>query len=333
MRIAGVNWTPIRATFADLDEADYASRIATYKSLGFNLLRVWGGAVLEREIFYRHCDQAGLLVWQEMPLSSSGIDNWPPESARAIADLAAVTASYVTRRQHHASLLMWCGGNELQGGHDGGKVGIGRPATGEHPLLARLAEVVAELDPGRRFLPTSACGPRFMADAADYGKGLHWDVHGPWRVEGGSVEAHHAYFAGDDSLLRSEVGVAGASPAPLIRQYAGGFSPVPGTVDNPLWRRTSWWVDWPQYVAETGAEPETLEAFVRWSQQRQADGLRIAAERCLARFPACGGFIIWMGHDAFPCTANTSILDFHGEPKPAAHALAAVIHAHRGDIG
>jgi hypothetical protein len=31
-----------------------------------------------------------------------------------------------------------------------------------------------------------------------------------------------------------------------------------------------------------------------------------------------------MGHDSFPCTANTAVIDFEGEMKPAAHALAAV---------
>jgi len=32
-------------------------------------------------------------------------------------------------------------------------------------------------------------------------------------------------------------------------------------------------------------------------------------------------FIIWMGHDSFPCTANTAIVDYDGVPKPAALAL------------
>ena len=38
----------------------------------------------------------------------------------------------------------------------------------------------------------------------------------------------------------------------------------------------------------------------------------------------CGGFIVWMGHDSFPCTANTSVIDYEGNLKPAALALADV---------
>lgn len=316
--LQGVNWTPIRPCFADVTAGEYQQRIATYVDLGCNVLRVWGGAVLEREEFYDRCDEAGLLVWQEFPLSSSGADNWPPEDPRAIADQAAAAASYIERRQHHASLLLWCGGNELQGTIDGGKVGCGKPVDLSHPLIGRFGEVVQAMDPGRRFLPTSSSGPRFYAVAADFGKGLHWDVHGPWNVD------TEEYWAGDDSLFRSEVGAPGASPADLIRYTAGEMPMLPATRDNALWRRMPWWIDWPQLCQEHGREPGDLDEYVAWSQARQVTGLTRAVGRCKARFPRCGGVILWMGHDCFPCTANTSILDLHGRPKPAALAVGAV---------
>ncbi len=31
--------------------------------------------------------------------------------------------------------------------------------------------------------------------------------------------------------------------------------------------------------------------------------------------------MLWCGHDCFPCATNTSILDFDGNPKPAAEAF------------
>jgi len=34
-----------------------------------------------------------------------------------------------------------------------------------------------------------------------------------------------------------------------------------------------------------------------------------------------GGFIVWMGRGCFPCMANTSFVDFEGNPKPAALTL------------
>jgi len=93
-----------------------------------NLLRVWGGAVLERSVFYELCDEMGLMVWQDLPLSSSGYDNWPPEDQPTIDLASRITASYIERRQHHPSLILWCGGNELQAA-PGRCVGIGTLAA------------------------------------------------------------------------------------------------------------------------------------------------------------------------------------------------------------
>ena len=61
----------------------------------------------------------------------------------------------------------------------------------------------------------------------------------------------------------------------------------------------------------------------------QARALTRALTSCRNRFPGIGGFIIWMGHDSFPCLANTSILDFHGRMKSAAKAIQAVLQSTR----
>jgi beta-mannosidase len=51
------------------------------------------------------------------------------------------------------------------------------------------------------------------------------------------------------------------------------------------------------------------------------------AKSCRDRFPRCGGVLIWMGHDCFPCPANTSIIDIERNPKPAYHSLREVFTA------
>jgi len=231
-----------------------------------------------------------------------------------------ITASYIERRQHHPSLILWCGGNELQAA-PGRCVGIGEPVTNQHPLIAAMRREVDRLDPDRRFVPASSSGPRFTAEACNFGKGLHHDVHGPWRFE--DRKTWEDYWSNDDALFRSEVGCPGAAPASVIREYAADQS-LPGSIDNPLWRHAcAWWLQWDAFLAD-GGDAKELDAYVDWSQKRQADVLALAAEAARDRFPACGGFILWMGHDCFPCPVNTSILDVHGRPKPAARALAEV---------
>jgi beta-mannosidase len=229
-----------------------------------------------------------------------------------------VARSYIRRRRHHASLLLWCGGNELQT-TPAGKPGTGLPLTMAHPMLKRLSEVCADEDPGTRFLPCSSSGPAFVANADDFGQGRHWDVHGPWRIES------EAYWNKDDALFRSETGAPGASPMDILDEYYPDCDLLPIRPDNPYWRRFSWWVDEDAYAEEHGSKPKDISHYVTWSQEHQAKALARALTACLKRFPAIGGMIIWMGHDSFPCLANTSILDFHGRMKPAAREIQAIL--------
>lgn len=319
--LQGFNWTPILPNFADVPESKYRALLTTYHDMGVNILRVWGGAFLEKEWFYRLCDELGILIWQEFPLSSSGIDNWPPEDETSIRDHGAIARSYIARRQHHVSLLCWCGGNELQGDLEGRKTGVGKPVDLSHPLIARQDEVVRAEDPRRRFMPTSSSGPRFSAAAHEFGKGVHWDVHGPWKPEG-SLADWQTYWEGMDALFHAEVGAPGASAADLIERYSGGLPLTPGTYANPLWRRTLWWIEWPEFIREMKREPSSLQEFIDWSQKRQADALETVFRSARGRFPGCGGVIFWMGHDSYPVTANTSVIDFEGRLKPAGERLS-----------
>lgn len=317
--LQGANWVPIRPNYADITESDYRKRLELYSDIGANILRVWGGAVLERECFYDICDELGIMVWQEFPTSSSSLDSIPPEDNAWVSEAEQIAVSYVSRRQHHPSLIIWCGGNELI------NTDPYVPLDHNHAMIGRLGKLVARMDPDRRYLPTSPSGPRVHANDADYGKGVHWDVHGPWKAQGDLDDYWKRYWDGDDALFRSETGSPGASPVDIIRRFQGGCEPMPVSADNPFWKRTfTWWIENEEFARENGRQPETLEEYVEWSRARQARALSIAAESAKRRFPRCGGMIIWMGHDCYPCAANTSIIDFDGNPKPAALALKQI---------
>jgi len=326
--LQGVNFAPLQANYADLTREDYAKQLQQYRDLGLNLFRINACQFLEREWFYDLCDELGLMVWQEFPLTSSGLENWSPEDAESIEEMATIAASFIERRRHHVSLLLWSGGNEQMGDLQGNKTGMGKPCDLSHPMLKRLQEVVAELDPKRRYIPTSPCGPRASADPADFGKGLHWLVHGGFAL--GTLADAEQYWAADDALFRAEVYCPGASPVALIEKYAGDFSTFPANTDNPYWTRlTTWWLDWDRLVAMHGREPQDLAEYVAWSQANQALMISREMQACKARFPRCGGVLMWSGHDTFPLTVNSSLIDFDGNLKPAAPAVAEVWRAGR----
>ncbi|MFH1377952.1 MAG: glycoside hydrolase family 2 TIM barrel-domain containing protein [Planctomycetota bacterium] len=316
--LQGINWTPVRPNSADVTNEQIDRLLETYRDIGCNLLRVWGGAAMETPHFYDRCDELGLMIWQEFPLSSSGVDNNPPTDAPTISRFAETAAIYIDSLKHHPCLILWCGGNELT------KLNSLQPEDDSHPMLTALKSITETRDPGRRFVATSPSGPSFSAMADTFGKSLHWDVHGPWRIVDESMAKQKEFFEKDDSLFRSETGVPGSGSVEIIRKYAGDFNPFPASGENPLWRLSSWWIDWEQAIIELGRQPKNLEDYVHWSQRRQAEALSIAAKATKSRFPKCGGFIVWMGHDCFPCPANTSIIDFEGNMKPAAIALKKI---------
>lgn len=330
--LQGVNFAPLCGNFADLQREDYEKRLKLYQDLGLNLFRINACQFLERQWFYDLCDELGLMVWQEFPLTSSGVDNWPPEDEDSIQAMAEIASSFIQRRRHHVSLLLWSGGNELQGDLEGHKYGMGKPCDANHPMLKRLQEVAQAEDPSHRFIPTSPSGPRAGANPADFGKGLHWDVHG-----GGAMSASYEdalqYWADDDALFRSEVYCSGASPVELIRKYAGVFEVFPPTAANPYWTRlTTWWLDWHRLVKIYGREPGSLEEYVEWSQAQQARMLSMEMKAGKDRFPACGGVLLWSGHDTFPLTINTSLIDFDGNTKPSGIAVSRIWHRAAGKV-
>jgi beta-mannosidase len=253
---------------------------------------------------------------QEFPWCSSGIDNRPPDDPETVARALETARSFIERRAHHPSLILWCGGNELQEVIDGRE----RPLAGTHPLVAALGPLVAAIDPDRRFLPTTPFGPEFSIKPENRGKGLHHCVHGPWKADG-SFEDWAEWWRESDALFHAEAGAPGASPAEMIRRFAGE-PPLPGDASHPAWlHASSWWLQWDEWLA-TGGDPDDLDSYVNWSQEYQLRLLASAWRACRDRFPRCGGFIVWMGHDSFPCPVNTSILDFDGNPKPAASFAA-----------
>ncbi|SDX38406.1 glycoside hydrolase family 2 TIM barrel-domain containing protein [Paenibacillus sp. CF384] len=315
----GVNWVPISPFFGGVTSEQYAHYLGRFKAMNVNVVRVWGGAITEKEDFYAYCDSHGLLVWQEFLQSSSGLNNCPPDNAAFLKELASVSRAAVIEKRSHPSLMAWCGGNELMWENFS-------PVDERHGNIAMLKKLVEELDPGRQFFPSSASGPRFGATEEEFGKGLHHDVHGPWLYLG--EENHYRFFNHNDSLVQTETGTPGASRAERIRVLADRMSPWPPTKENAYWlHRGAWWIQWEQLSDMFGPwdkERDELEQYCQASRYLQLESLRYMAEATRRREPKSSGFMIWMGNEPFANNANTSMLEYDGMPKPVYYAMKKV---------
>ncbi len=315
MFIKGWNWVPMDVLYG-VQRPEKMTRLLTLaRKANVNLLRVWGGGLIEREAFYQLCDRYGILVWQEFIQSSSGIDNRPSEQPAHIEMMFEEARQIIPRKRNHPSLVIWCGGNELMTGDE-------RPLDERHALLAMLRDTVQVLDPLRYWLPTSPSGPSVaysLEKSLSAPQDLH-DVHGPWEHQG--LAKHHALYNGATSLLHSEFGVEGiTNPGTLDRVIAGDHQ-WPVTLENPYWMHLgAWWVKaerWKEIFGEIG----DIQTLARATQFLQADGLRYAVEADRRRKYHNSGTLPWQFNEPYPMAACTSAVDYYAGPKPAYYTVA-----------
>lgn len=313
--IKGWNWVPLDALYGVERPTKLEELLTLAQRAHVNLLRVWGGGLIEKENFYALCDRLGLLVWQEFIQSSSGIDNTPPQDEAFIAMLVREATCIIRRKRNHAALALWCGGNELMSAPD-------KPLDEAHPVLAALRATVARLDPDRHWLPTSSSGPEFsngMETIARNPLGMH-DVHGPWEHQG--LTQHFTLYNAGQSLLHSEFGVEGITNRQALNTVIAPEHQSPINLDNPLWMHlAAWWVKAPMWERVFGAFPD-VETAVRATQFMQADGLRYAIEADRRRKWHNSGTLPWQFNEPFPMAACTSAVDYFARPKPAYYAVA-----------
>ena len=294
----GWNWVPIDACYGPRRDGKLDHLLGLARRAHVNLLRVWGGGLIERADFYDRCDQLGLMVWQEFSLSSSGIDSKPSEDPAYLATLAGDARAIVPRRRNHPSLVLWCGGNEL-------KSSGGRPLDDQEPALAVLRDAVRELDPDRAWLPTSPSGDE--------------EAHGPWEHQG--PEAHYRLHDSSTSLLASELGVEGMTNRRALEALVPAHHRWPTGRENRIYFHLgAWWNNEPLVQTSFGGFAD-LDALRRASQYLQADGLRYAIEANRRRMGQNSGSIPWQMNESYPNGWCTSAIDYRGQPKPAYHAV------------
>ncbi len=313
--IKGWNWVPMDVLYGVERPRKLRRLLTLAQRASVNLLRVWGGGLIEKEAFYNLCDRLGILVWQEFIQSSSGIDNTPPSDPEFVARYAGEARRIIPRKRNHPSLAIWCGGNELT---DADHIPLGD----DHPMLAALKQAVRSLDPDRLWLPTSPSGPLFsnsLENNADSSFDMH-DVHGPWEYQGAAE--HPALYNQGACLLHSEFGVEGITNWKTLQATISAEHRWPVDLENPVWEHLgAWWIKQRTWKAVYGQLPD-IETTVRALQFTQADGLRYAIEANRRRKYHCSGTIPWQFNEPYPMAASTSSVDYYAQPKPAYYAVA-----------
>jgi len=284
--LRGVNWVPVDSLPGRMEDVKYGKLLAMAREMGANFIRVWGGGLREKRVFYDTCDRLGLLVWQEFPFACSFTSGYP-RSQRYVKLVSRECAEIVRLLRNHPSLLMWCGGSELH------------YRKNAH-IINLLKNQVKTHDGTRRFHPVSP-------SAGDSHNWLVW--HGKGNLEDYIVDA---------SPFVSEFGLQAAPARETMEKMLSDKYLWPP--DKKAWEHHN--VEWAKmlkYSRRAGHE-DSLEGFVGATQRMQAHILKTAVERWRRMKFIKGGFAIWQLNEPWP-SVSWSVVDYYCRPKAAYEAL------------
>lgn len=135
--VKGINWMPADILL-DLPPERYRWLLEMARAAGIQMVRIWGGGIIETEEFYKACNELGILVWQDFPIGNQDTPDYP----QAVWEAQVVQTIF--RLRNHPSLALYCGGNEFNPYSYGNATSIG--------ILERSLE---SFDPTRPFRRTS----------------------------------------------------------------------------------------------------------------------------------------------------------------------------------
>ncbi len=298
----GTNWVNPEIFPGFITRERYEELLDLALEANFNLLRVWGGGIVNKEAFYEECNRRGILVWTEFPLACNNYIGTP----EYLQVLEQESASIIKRIRKHPSNAIWSGGNELFNNWSG--------MTDQSLALRLLNSQCFRYDPFTPFIPTSPV----------YGMG---HGHYVFRDLDGKTEVYQ-WMAESKSTAYTEFGMPGPSPVEVLKSIIPEeelFPPMPGTSWETHHAFNAWVGDtWlmKDFLIDYFGEPESLEELVQNGQWIQREGYKCIYEEARRQKPWCSMALNWCYNEPWPTAANNSLINYPAKPKPAFYAVA-----------
>jgi beta-mannosidase len=283
----------------------YAPLVAAMKDVNFNLVRMWGGAIVPPDDLYDLCDEAGILVWQEFQMACA----YYPDDPHYLRILDQESRSIIKRLRSRTSLAFWCGGNELFNFWSG--------MDDQSHALRLLNRNCFDLDRNRPFIPTS---PLMGMGHGNY-------IFYNWKTD----EELFSLFSREHYTAYTEFGVGGMTSTEHIRTFIPEkelFPPARGTSWVTHHALDAWDGDIDTHLTPRSIErylgpSTTLEELCAKSQRLQAIGMQVQYEEARRQKPKCSMAINWCLNEPWPNAANNSLIAWPFHPKPSLATVRA----------
>ncbi len=259
----------------------YRTEVRFLADMNLNMIRVWGGAIPERPEFYNACDEYGMMVFQDLPISGDGNGAWfdpmkkeSQERRQQYPDnhelFIESVIDEIKMLRNHPSLAIWCGGNEW-------------------PAPADIAEVLHhEIMP--KYDNTRYLAP-FSTDTTFTRNYMGGNGDGPY-----NIQEPEYFFTFRSSPFNPELGSVGVPEAAAMRAILDEKDyndfPQVGKQVNSTWEYHKY-LPYGEFI-ERYAKPKTTEEFCDIAQLLNFEQYRALMEGwASSMWNWYTGMIIW----------------------------------------
>jgi beta-mannosidase len=312
--IKGANWVPAHCFPGVIEDRTYEYLVSRAQQANYNMLRIWGGGIYEKDRFYEECDKRGIMVWQDFTNACAE----PPDDDEFFLRNIIEEAEYqVKRLRNHPAIACWCGGNESSSSH---RYEPDRP--GRRLCRYYYRGIVGDLSPFTPYIPGSSHGKSDFGQIQTSGE-THWSMWPRKNSDGYGTYRERLKLV--RTVFNGEICLQGPSPLSSQLQFLdkSDIWPPNDVVDFHVMHHPALPEVHPRFVisqlkaAEQIIGPcDSAESFVSNAMMAHAEMVR--EELGFYRSTKWGnsGAMLWMYNECWPCS-NWANVDFYGAMKPA----------------
>ena len=310
--VKGANFVPADMIIARINRERYRTLIDRALEANFNFLRVWGGGLYESDDFYELCDEYGIMVWQEFIFACA---NYPTTDEKFLKNVKAEVTYQVRRLANHASLVVWCGNNEIEWLTWNLAEGLIHP---DHALFhLHIPRILKEEDPTRYYQASSPISGNNEYPNSD----TLGDQH-PWSIGFDNVDFREyrnmaPRFPNEGGILGPTSIEAMQSCLPQGQKFVNSFA----------WQIHDNGVE--QWFAKSAPDrvitewlnrnprEMSIEEFTYYGGLVQGEGLREYIDNFRRRMFDTSSAVFWMYNDCWPATRSWTIVDYYLNRTPS----------------
>jgi len=321
----GANYIPSDMFIPSVTDNIYKRVINDAISANMNMLRVWGGAIYEKDIFYDLCDEKGILVWQDF-MFACGLQ--PGDSAH-LQNIKNEAEYNVKRLRNHPSLAIWCGDNENWIAWYKWRWDKHYSKTDSATIwsdykkinLEILPNAVKEFDGQLTYWSSSPSDGFGLLPTRKRGDEHDWTV---W-----FAQKPFSNFYNNLPRFVSEYGMQSYSSRKTMETFS--IAEDWGMDTKIMRHRQRCNLNWIKagmdgndmiykYMTMYFPEAKGMDTLIYLSQSMQALGMKTATEAHRSNRYRCMGSMYWQINDCWPTTSWASV-DYYGRWKPSHYAI------------